>query len=224
MPKGMYKITNYDELYRPYDKSGGELKHASFVKLPVKQKGDGLQVLLEQKRGLEVFAIWCLLLEKTTSEKPKNRGKLLNHKEEPATVEEIAKSINLSNKIQLVEHALKVLIEMKWIDVSTPAELTSAKSELTSAQAEQIPTKRTKGNLTKYKHKEQQLYISNKVYKDLKDYLQRVNVGKNMSTLALKTFKRYGEAKIKKAFEASNRSTMPLAAFWGSLKDKKIKK
>ena len=80
-----YRIAKYDELYQPYDKSGRELVHADWVKLPANPKGDGLQELLEHKQGLEVFGIWCLLLEKTTREKPENRGKLLNRKEESAT-------------------------------------------------------------------------------------------------------------------------------------------
>jgi len=140
----MYSITNYDELYRPYDKSGGELKKPDFVKLPVKPKGDGLQLLLEQKRGLEVFGVWCLLLEKTTGEKPQNRGKLLNHKEEPATVEEIARGISLRTKIGLVKHALTALTTMGWLTFSGEAEQTSGK----------VPLNITKDNLTKDKYGE----------------------------------------------------------------------
>lgn len=123
----MYEITDYDKLYRPYDKSGGELKHPGFVKLPVKPKGDGLQLLLDQKRGLEVFAIWCLLLEKATSERPKNRGKLLNHKEEPATPDEIARGISLKTKVGLVEYALNTLVTIGWLVSSEQIEQSSAK-------------------------------------------------------------------------------------------------
>jgi len=112
----MYKIANYDDLYRPYDKAGRELVYATWVKLPAKPKGDGLQTLLEKKRGLEVFGIWCLLLEKTTNEKKaKNRGLLLNHQEQPATIPEIAKGISLGNKARLVEYALTALVEMGWV-------------------------------------------------------------------------------------------------------------
>ncbi len=110
-----YSIVNYDELYRPYDKAGRELVYATWVKLPAKPKGDGLQALLEQQRGLEVFGIWCLLLEKTTKEKPENRGRLLNHREEPATIQEIAKSISLQRKEKLVEYALNTLATMGWV-------------------------------------------------------------------------------------------------------------
>lgn len=118
----MYEIANYEELYQPYDKSGRVLKRADFVKLPVNPKGDGLQVLLEQKRGLEVFAIWCLLLEKTTAQKSETRGKLLNFKDEAASISEIAKSISLPRKENLVEYALSLLVSMGWVkcDIKSP--------------------------------------------------------------------------------------------------------
>lgn len=140
----MFSIAKYNELYRPYDKSGGELKHPDFVKLPANPKGDGLQKLLEYKRGLEIFGIWCLLLEKTTIEKPENRGKLLNHKEESATPEEIAKGISLKSKIGLVGYALSVLVAMGWVVTSEPTEQTSGK----------VPLKISKDKISKDKLRE----------------------------------------------------------------------
>jgi hypothetical protein len=111
-----YTITDYDKRYKPYDRSGNDLKRADWVKLPVNPKGDGLQRLLEYPRCLEIFGIWCLLLEKATSEKnPENRGKLLNQKEEPASIPEIANSISLKSKTRLVEIAVNALVEMGWV-------------------------------------------------------------------------------------------------------------
>lgn len=146
----MCQIANYDELYRPYNKSGGELQHPDFVKLPVKPKGDGLQILLEYKKGLEYFAIWCLLLEKSTTEKPKNRGKLLNHKEQHATIPEITKSISLKGKEKLVKEAISALTAIGWL--IAPDELDKG-AEQTSALAEQIPLKLSKDKLSKTKDK-----------------------------------------------------------------------
>lgn len=111
----MYIITEYDKRYMPRDKSRHPLAHADYVKLPIKPRGDGLQTLLKHKRGLEVFAVWCLLLEKTTLGKPENRGKLLNHKEEAATPAEIAMGISIERQVKLVSYALSVLIEMGWV-------------------------------------------------------------------------------------------------------------
>jgi len=111
----MYVISEYDKRYMPRDKSRHPLVHANYVKMPANPRGDGIQTLLKYKRGLEVFAIWCLLLEKTTLQNPENRGKLLNHKDEPATPAEIALGISLEGRVKLVEYALSVLVAMNWV-------------------------------------------------------------------------------------------------------------
>jgi len=117
----VYEIVNYDELYKPTNTKGGELKHAYFVKLPVKPRGRGLKALLKEKQGLSVFGIWCLLLEAATELAPGKRGKLLNHKDEPATVEEIAEAISLDQRTKDVTHALEVLACLGWIrKIPTP--------------------------------------------------------------------------------------------------------
>jgi len=145
----MFLITEYDKRYRPFNKSGGELKNPEWVKLPAKPKGDGLETLFEHHRGLEVFGIWCLLLEKTTTEKdPKNRGKLLNHKGEAATIEDIAKGICLKRQIKLVEHALSVLVAMDWVKNNSVTEQTSAK------RGNNTPPKISEVKLSKDKIKE----------------------------------------------------------------------
>lgn len=175
----MFYIADYDERYRPYDKSGGELRNPEWVKLPAKPKGDGLQALLEQKRGLEIFAIWCLILEKTTAEKkPENRGKLLNHRDKPATISEIAKSISLPTRAILVKTAINTLISMGWII----AEEASESSEQTSAKSIVV---KSKVKLSKDKNKYLEfVLLTDEEYKKLCDrfgksvadsYIERLN-------------------------------------------------
>lgn len=138
----MYLIKEYDERYRPYDKSGGELRQPEWVKMPAKPKGEGLGTLLEYPRGLEIFGIWCLLLQKTTKEKkPANRGKLLNHKELPATIPEIAKAISLPTKIKLVRNAISVLVEMGWVVLDSESEQNPEELPQTSAKS-RVPKSR----------------------------------------------------------------------------------
>ena len=143
----MYIITDYDNRYKPTNKSGGELKNADYVKLPVNPKGDGLEALLEQKRGLEVFGIWCLLLEKTTSQKPETRGKLLNFQDKPASSGELAKSISLKGKKKLVEYALSLLVSIGWIEFKGVA-------EISSEDFRERPPKLSKDKLSKDKIKD----------------------------------------------------------------------
>lgn len=183
----MFSIADYDKRYRPYDKSGGELKHADWVKLPVKPKGEGLQALLEHRRGLEVFGIWGLLLEKATAEKkPENRGKLLNHKEEPATVTEIAKSISLPKKERLVAYALSVLVSMGWVELDSESEETSGELPQTSAKSSV----------------EKSSVVKSRVEKEKVRFLDFVFLTKEEHR---KLVQRYGENPVKKLVDALNR-------------------
>lgn len=137
----MYVIKNYKELYNPTNTSGGELKNAKYVKMPVKPRGKGLRALLKMPKGLEIFGIWALLLEVATeTTNPKLRGKLLNHKDEPANINEIAESISLDRKTSKVEKALAVLVKMDWIEHEADTE------EVQNGSVEspdQVPSKRS---------------------------------------------------------------------------------
>jgi len=112
----VYEIVDYEQLYNPKNSSGGELKNANYVKMPVKPRGKGLMALLKRSKGLEVFGVWGLLLQAATeTTKPKMRGKFLNHKDQPANIEEIAEAISLGRQVSKVKFALGVLCEMGWI-------------------------------------------------------------------------------------------------------------
>jgi len=112
---GMYIIKNYDELYRPLTTKGEEVKAPTFVKMPIKPRGLGVSELFLEKNGLETFAIFTLLVEYTTELSKENRGMLLNHRNEPATLEQIARAISLGSKKSLVKKALNLLCKMGWL-------------------------------------------------------------------------------------------------------------
>ena len=119
----MYRIANYSQLYNPTNTKGGDLLYAQYVKMPIKPRGKGLRALLRKDNGLEIFGIWCLLLQAATeTTTPKMRGMLLNYQDEPATAEDIADAISLSDRWEEVENALNVLIEMHWIENVPDAE------------------------------------------------------------------------------------------------------
>ncbi len=111
----MYKVANYEEFYMPTDSKNRELVNANYVKVPAKPKGNGLEELLRRKDGLKVFAIWILLLESTTAQKKGTRGILNNHKDEPASIKEIAKGVLLSKQVKFVKYAIGVLVDLRWI-------------------------------------------------------------------------------------------------------------
>lgn len=144
----MYLIADYETRYKPYDRAGRDLVNATWVKLPVKPKGMGLEVLLEHKRGLEVFAVWCLLLEATTKQKVENRGKLLNHKDEPASIQEIAKSVSLKSRVGLVEYALTLLVTMGWIECTHNVDIVSTELRKSAEQCSVVKCSVVKSKYT----------------------------------------------------------------------------
>ena len=179
----MYSIADYETRYKPINKSGGELVNPDYVKLPGKPKGDGLQTVLESKRGLEVFGIWCLLLEKTTAQKPETRGKLLNFKDEPASISELAKSISLKGKEGLVEHAVSLLVSVGWI-------ISDNVAEQSSEEFRKRPSK-LKLNLTKVKVKDKVkhldfVFLTSEEYKKLID-----RYGENNTRTLIDSLNRY---------------------------------
>jgi len=114
----LYSIANYEEHYMPKNTKGEDLKYPRYVKNPVKPRGKGIKALLKKPQGIKVFGVWELLLQAATeSTTPEHRGKLLNHKDEPASIEEIAESISLESDQSLVKLSLNTLCEMGWVSV-----------------------------------------------------------------------------------------------------------
>ena len=112
----LYEIADYDKRYKPKDTKGKDLVNASYVKLPVKPRGKGLKALMKYKKGGEFYGIWCLLLQAATELNPEHRGKLLNYKDEPATIEEIAEAISYDGKGKLVEEAISAFVTIGWVN------------------------------------------------------------------------------------------------------------
>lgn len=72
------------------------------------------------------------------------------------------------------------------------------------------------------KRKEDKEFLSNKIFIALKKYLDWVNHGKDMTRLAINTFKKYGEAEIKKALGKVERDYQPsIDRFWEVLRGNK---
>lgn len=155
----MYVIARYFELYNPTNSSGGKLKNATYVKYPVKPRGKGLRALLKKKDGAAILGIWGLLLQAATeTTKPDLRGRLLNHKDEAASVEEIADSISFENQIERVRNALKELINLGWVEDVTETEEEQNESVLiTETPPPKVKVKEIEDNQIKPKEKEKPL-------------------------------------------------------------------
>jgi hypothetical protein len=144
----MYQIKNYAELYMPTNSKGGDLINAKYVKLPVNPRGKGLRFLLKRyKDGIEIFGIWALLLEAATeTTKPELRGKLLNHRDEPASIQEISESISMEGHEKKVENAISALIEVGWIEYVQDTE--SVRTEY-GQSTDKVPPKISKDKISK---------------------------------------------------------------------------
>jgi len=147
----MWVIANYDELYRPYDKSGRDLVNPHFVKLPQKINGRGLKALRKnaKSRWIEVFGVWALLLELATAQKPEFRGQLRNYKDEPASIQEIAEDIGAPKRIRLVEYTLNLLAVMGWVKMSPEGDTVSPKDGTSRplSEVKLSEVKRSKGDV-----------------------------------------------------------------------------
>lgn len=125
-----YCIKDYGRRYAPTNKAGGVFKNTPpYVQLPVKPQGKGVRRLLRNlKQGgrstqgsliknMSYFGVWCLLLEDATANTPHLRGWLLNHNDQPATIEEIADSVNMTGAESFVKSAIDCLCgEMGWLE------------------------------------------------------------------------------------------------------------
>lgn len=89
----------------------------SFVRLKVygHRQGTGYRRLQQAcgKRFMEVFGIFCKLLEISGDQIRDRRGSLYNEKDEPATTGDLAFMIGIP--VEQVEHAISKLFDVDWI-------------------------------------------------------------------------------------------------------------
>jgi len=141
-------------------KNGEELRAGplSYVRLKVygHRQGAGYRrlQLVAGNRLMEVFGIFCKLLEISGNQTRERRGKLLNEKDEPATIDDIAFILGIS--AEQVKFAIDKLCEVGWIISPNPEisgksgtllELNSTK--LNSTQLKEPAKTETSGNFRK---------------------------------------------------------------------------
>jgi len=124
-----YRIRDYERRYLPRTKKGEPFKNEPpYILVPNKPQGRGLRKLSrlapDGLRAKAYFGIFVHLLEVTTANAPHLRGYLVNNDDEPATIEEIATELHLSDDVDLVAEALTFLtVDMRWLEVVPSTEL-----------------------------------------------------------------------------------------------------
>lgn len=117
-----------------------ELQRMEWVPVPNKHDGDGFRTIMADKRGLEVFAVWILILEVASKCQP--RGTLVRDSGEPHTAGSLSRMTGAPERS--VEYAIGVLkrSDVAWIEEA------DADSEDTQAPS-QAEIKRAHGRLNK---------------------------------------------------------------------------
>lgn len=114
----MYQIAEWIRRYEVSikgrePKDGEELRAGplAYIRLKVygHKQGTGFRRMqfMAGERTMEVFGIFCKFLEISGNQLRENRGKLLNEKDEPATIEDLAFILNVP--IEQITHAIMIL-------------------------------------------------------------------------------------------------------------------
>jgi len=123
-------LERYEVNYRGHEaKPGDDLQVGPlrFIRLKVHghRQGAGFRQMRKRagKRAYETFGMFCKFLEIAGNQSRDNRGYLLNERDQPATVEDLA--FILDTEQSRVEAALAVLVDVGWIiPPRTPLNLT----------------------------------------------------------------------------------------------------
>lgn len=111
--KKLFLIIDWDQNFEKAQTRKSAANH-TWVAMPNKHDGLGFKKLMNHDRGLEVFAIWVLLVQ--IASKTKIRGILADDDGEPYTFEDF--SILVGRTKEEFEFAIGVLISIKWVSQS----------------------------------------------------------------------------------------------------------
>lgn len=113
MENKIITIVDWNEHFEKAATRKAKIKH-SWVPLPNKHDGLGLKKMLREENGLEIFAVWVLLIQ--VASKCQERGILANENGEGYTPDDIA--LKVGCKTEAVERAIPFLVSINWVSVS----------------------------------------------------------------------------------------------------------
>ena len=130
-PSMCYQIAEWSQRYEVSIKgreprNGEELRAGplSFIRLKVygHKQGTGYRRLasVSGDRLMEVFGIFCKLLEISGNQQRENRGKIFNEKDTPASIDDIAFILGISG--EKVGFAMEKLCEVGWVIPLNPGD------------------------------------------------------------------------------------------------------
>ena len=113
MQNKIITIVDWAEHFEKAATRKAKIKH-SWVPLPNKHDGLGLKKMLREENGLEIFAVWVLLVQ--VASKCETRGTLTNEKGEGYTPDDIA--LKVGCKTDAVERAIPFLESINWVSIA----------------------------------------------------------------------------------------------------------
>jgi hypothetical protein len=107
----IYEITNWNQHFEKAQTRSKPVAKHSWVAMPNKHEGLGFKKIMRDDRGLEIFAVWVLMVQIASKAKP--RGRLADEDGEPYSFDDIA--LKSCCKTEAVEYAIPFLIALKWV-------------------------------------------------------------------------------------------------------------
>ena len=107
----VYEITNWNQHFEKAQTRSKPVAKHSWVAMPNKHEGLGFKKVMRDERGLEVFAVWILLVQ--IASKAPIRGRLADEDGEPYSFDDLA--LYACCKTEAIEYAIPLLVSLKWV-------------------------------------------------------------------------------------------------------------
>ena len=107
----IYEITNWNQHFEKAQTRSKPVAKHSWVAMPNKHEGLGFKKIMRDDRGLEIFAVWILLVQ--IASKAPIRGRLADEDGEPYSFDDLA--LYACCKTEAIEYAIPFLVSLKWV-------------------------------------------------------------------------------------------------------------
>ena len=107
----IYEITNWNQHFEKAQTRSKPVAKHSWVAMPNKHEGLGFKKIMRDDRGLEIFAVWILLVQ--IASKAPIRGRLADEDGEAYTFDDLA--LYACCKTEAFEYAIPFLVDLKWV-------------------------------------------------------------------------------------------------------------
>ena len=107
----IYEITNWNQHFEKAQTRSKPVAKHSWVAMPNKHEGLGFKKIMRDDRGLEIFAVWILLVQ--IASKAPIRGRLADEDGEPYSFDDLA--LYACCKTEAIEYAIPFLVSLRWV-------------------------------------------------------------------------------------------------------------